>query len=99
MLMQVGMPTPEFNEMSREGHLDETLQKILDDTKPEAVYFTEIDGWRTVLLIVNMTDASQAPKFAEPWFLLLNADVRWHIVMTPEDLGRAGLAELGKKWA
>jgi hypothetical protein len=39
------------------------------------------------------------PSFAEPFFLNFNADCRFRIVMSPEDLGRAGLEELGKKWA
>lgn len=28
-----------------------------------------------------------------------NAEVEFHIVMSPEDLERAGLDELGKKWS
>jgi hypothetical protein len=28
-----------------------------------------------------------------------SSEVELHPVMTPEDLGRAGLEELGKKWA
>ena len=35
----------------------------------------------------------------EPWFLAFNADVEFHVVMTPDDLGRAGLDALGKKWS
>jgi len=30
---------------------------------------------------------------------LFNADVQFHIAMTPEELGRAGLEEIGKKWS
>ena len=28
-----------------------------------------------------------------------NADVEFHIAMTPEELGRAGLDKLGEKWS
>ena len=66
--------------------------------KPEAVYFTEQDGHRSALLIVNVENPSQVPALAEPWFLHFSADVQFRIVMTPEDLKRANLAELGKKW-
>jgi hypothetical protein len=31
-------------------------------------------------------------------FLNFNADTRFRPVMSPADLGRAGLEELGKKW-
>jgi len=36
---------------------------------------------------------------AEPWFLTFNAHVEFRVAMTPEDLGRANLDALGKKWA
>ena len=50
-------------------------------------------------MIVNVEDPSKVPAFAEPWFLLFNADCEFHIVMTPADLAKAGLDTLGKKWA
>jgi hypothetical protein len=28
-----------------------------------------------------------------------NADVEFHVAMTPEELGRAGLENLGEKWS
>ncbi len=49
-------------------------------------------------MIANLDDASQIPSYAEPWFLAFNARVEFHPVMTPEDLGRAGLDALGKTW-
>jgi hypothetical protein len=46
-----------------------------------------------------MTDTSQMPAFAEPFFLLFNASVNFEPVMTPEDLAKSGLDEVGKKWS
>ena len=57
-----------------------------------------MNGKRGAILIVNMDDPSKIPSLAEPWFLKFNGDVEFHIVMSPEDLGKAGLEELGKKW-
>jgi hypothetical protein len=45
-----------------------------------------------------MESAAQVPALAEPWFLHFQADCKFRIVMSPEDLQRAGLQELGKKW-
>jgi hypothetical protein len=67
--------------------------------KPEGVYFTEDDGHRGAVLVVNVEKPSQVPSLAEPWFLSFNADCRFRIVMSPDDLEAAGLAEIGKKWA
>ena len=47
----------------------------------------------------DVADPSKVPSFSEPWFLAFNADVEFHIVMTPDDLQKAGLEELGKKWS
>jgi hypothetical protein len=49
-------------------------------------------------MIVDIADPSKIPALAEPWFLSFNAEVSGHLVMTPEDLGKAGLEALGKKW-
>ena len=98
MLMTVEVPHEPFNTAVREGTAGPTLQRILEDLQPEAVYFTEQDGTRGAVLIVNVDNASQIPSLAEPWFLNFNADCRFRIAMTPEDLAAAGLDELGKKW-
>jgi hypothetical protein len=97
-LVQVVTPHEPFNTLIKEGMVETKMQAILAETKPEAAYFTEINGRRTVLLIVNLNDVSQMPSVAEPWFLIFGADVEFHPVMLGEDLGRANLKEIGKKW-
>ena len=67
--------------------------------KPEAVYFTEQHGQRGAIMIVEMADPSKIPALAEPWFLTFNASVEFRVVMTPDDLQKANLDEVGKKWA
>ena len=69
------------------------------DLKPEAAYFTERDGRRGGIFVVDLQSASDIPKLAEPWFLSFNAEVEFRIAMTPEDLAHADLNALGKKWA
>lgn len=98
MLLTVSIPHQEFNAAVRDGTASQKMGRILEETKPEAVYFTEEDGQRTAILVINLEDPSKIPFFAEPWFLSFNADVRFRIVMSPDDLAKAGLDELGKKW-
>ena len=98
MLMQVRMPHKEFNAAVKDGSVGEKIKRILEETKPESVYFTEYHGQRGAIMIVDLADPSRIPALAEPWFLSFNADVEFHVAMTPEDLGRAGLDALGKKW-
>ena len=99
MLMHVRMPHEPFNTLVRQGKIGALMGRILDDIKAEAVYFTEQDGKRGAILIVDVKDPSRVPSLAEPFFLHLNADCSFRIVMSPDDLKKAGLDELGKKWA
>jgi len=99
MLLHAKIPHEKFNAAVRDGSIEKKMKQILEETKAEAVYFTEYDGQRGAILIININDPSEVPKFAEPWFLSFNADVQFHIAMTPEELGRAGLEKLGKKWS
>jgi hypothetical protein len=99
MLLHARIPHEEFNAAVRDGSAGRKMKQILDETRAEAVYFTEYDGRRGAIMIINIDDPSEVPKFAEPWFLSFNADVQFHIAMTPEELGRAGLEKLGKKWS
>ncbi len=99
MLAEVRFPHLEFNEVVKDGSAGQKLARILDTLKPEAVYFTELYGQRAAILIINVDDAAQIPQFAEPFLLQFNADVEFHIVMSPEDLQRSGLDELGQTWS
>ena len=99
MIMQVRMPHEPFNALVRNGTAAAKMKQILDDLKPEASYFAEWDGHRCGLLIVDISEASQIPAVAEPWFLTFSADVHLRPAMTAEDLGRSDLGSIGKKWA
>ena len=99
VLMHVKLPNEGFNAAVRDGSAGKKLNRILDELKPEAAYFTEYEGMRGAILIVEVPDPSRVPALAEPWFLTFNAHVEMHIVMTPADLQHAGLDEIRKKWS
>jgi len=98
MLMHIKLPIEPFNSAVRDGSAGPKIQRILEATKPEASYFSPQHGHRGGTLIVNVNDPADVPRLAEPWFLTFNAEVEFQIAMTPEDLGRANLEELGKTW-
>ena len=50
-LMNVRIPHEPFNTANREGTAGPILGRILEETKPEAVYFTEQNGTRGAVLI------------------------------------------------
>jgi len=99
MVMHVRLPHEPFNTLVKNGAAASTMKKIMDEQKPEAAYFVEWDGHRSGILVVDLSDTSQIPALAEPWFLNFHADVQLRPAMTAEDLGRANLDAIGKKWA
>ena len=98
MLLTVEMPLEPFNTLVRNGTVGDVIGKIVDDLKPETIYFSELDGKRGCFCVVDVKNPSDVPKYAEPFFLNFNADVRFRVIMSPKDLQNAGLPALGKKW-
>ena len=88
-LLKVNIPVESGNAAAKAGKLSATIQSILGELKPEAVYFTDDAGQRTGYLFLDMQDASQIPAIAEPWFLAFNAAIEIHPVMVPGDLAKA----------
>jgi hypothetical protein len=99
MLLDITLPHQPFNTAVKDGTAGSKLNRILEAAKPEAVYFTEQHGQRGAILVVDLPDASKLPALVEPWMLLFQADIKMRPFMTPDDLKRAGLDELGKKWS
>src|SRR4028118_2278315 len=91
-LVKVNIPVEAGNTAVKDGKLGTTIQSILADQKPEAVYFTDDNGQRTALVFIDMQDASQIPAVVEPWMLAFNASIEIHPVMVLEDLAKAGSA-------
>ncbi len=61
ILFDVVFPIEPFNSLVRKGVVGELMHKILGATKPEAVYFTDHNGQRSALLVVDLADASAIP--------------------------------------
>ena len=98
MLLKATIGLETFNNAVRDGSAGPKLGRIIEDLKPEKTYFYEEGGKRTALLIVDLPDASHIPALAEPFFLTFNASLELHPVMTPDDLAKAGLEQLGKRY-
>ena len=99
VLIDWDMPLEPFNTMVKKGTAGQTIEKVLGAIKPEAVYFAARGGKRGGTIVVDLPDASAIPKVLEHLFLAFDANVRIHPCMTPEDLAKAGLDELGKEYA
>ena len=98
MMLTASIPHEPFNSLVRAGTAGAIMQEIVGQLKPEAAYFVEDHGKRCAMLVVDIAEPSRLPFFAEPFFLKFNADCRFRIAMTAEDLGNANLGTLGQKW-
>jgi hypothetical protein len=78
----------------RSGKAGEIIGRILETIKPETAYFGEQDGKRGGIFIINVQTPSDIPFFAEPFFLNFEASCKFRVLMSPEDLQKAGTYHL-----
>ena len=90
MLLKASIPTEAGNAGIRDGSMMENMGSILEDAKPEAVYFFIENGKRTWLMIIDMNEQTQLPSAVEPWFLSMGAEITMVPVMNGEDFEKAG---------
>jgi hypothetical protein len=64
MLLTVVIPHEPFNSLVRKGKAGEVLGNILETIKPEATYFTEQDGKRGGVFVIDVQTASDIPALA-----------------------------------
>jgi hypothetical protein len=57
MLLHARIPHEEFNAAVRDSSVGRKMKQILDETRAEAVYFTEYDGRRGAIMIINIDSA------------------------------------------
>jgi hypothetical protein len=76
--------------------LGRTMESILSKLKPEAAYFTPLEGKRGGMIFFDLADPSQIVETVEPFFLGLNATTELVPVMNADDL-RKGLAKVAGK--
>jgi hypothetical protein len=99
MILNLTFPIDPFNSLVKSGKIGSVIGRILESSKPESIYFTEQDGYRGAIAVVNVNEMSDIPKLAEPWFLALDAECSFRIAMTPEDLQNSGIDSIGDMWS
>jgi hypothetical protein len=95
MLLRFQMDVAAGNEAIKNGSFGEMLGQVMERFKPEAAYFTAMDGKRTGLIFFDLQDPSDIPVIAEPLFNGVGASIDLLPVMTPEDVQK-GIEQAAK---
>jgi hypothetical protein len=92
MMLRFTLPVEKGNQAFKDGSLGKTVEALMNKLKPEAAYFSPMDGKRGGMMFFDLADASQIVEIVEPLFSNLNAAVDILPVMTGDDL-RKGLTK------
>jgi hypothetical protein len=96
MMLKFMLPVEKSNQAIKDGSLGKTLETLMNELKPEAAYFSPMEGKRAGIIIFDMAEPSKIVEVVEPLFLNLNAATELTPVMNADDL-RKGLGKIGQK--
>jgi len=94
MMLRIQIPVESGNEALKSGQLGAVVRAFVERAKPECIYFTLADGWRTVVAVIDMQSSSELPGIGEPFFRELDASIEAAPCMNSEEL-MAGLQAAG----
>jgi hypothetical protein len=94
MMLKFTLPVEKGNQAIKDGSLGKTLETLMNELKPEAAYFSPLEGKRAGMIFFDMADPSKIVEVVEPLFLNLNAATELTPVMNGDDL-RKGLGKIG----
>ena len=86
MLLKVQIPVDAGNEAVKSGSIGKVMREFAEAAKPEAMYFSLADGWRTMYAVIDMTSSSDMPRLGEAFFMELEASIELTPCMNVEEL-------------
>lgn len=94
-MLRVSIAAEAGNKAIKDGSLPKIMEGFMQRHKPESAYFFAEAGKRTAQFVFDLSDPSDIPSIAEPFFMGLNAEISATPVMNGDDL-RKGLEKLAK---
>jgi hypothetical protein len=91
-ILTVQMDVNASNAAIKSGKLGEVIASTIERWKPEAAYFTAVNGCRGGYIVFDLKDPSDIPVICEPFFMELGARVELAPCMTVDDV-KAGVAK------
>jgi hypothetical protein len=88
LMMTFTIPVEKGNETAENGSMARAIQAAIDALKPEAAYFTLVDGLRAGMLFFEGSDPAAMMRVHEHLFKSLNAAVSTKPALTIDELDR-----------
>lgn len=89
VLVRAMIPTVAGNKMVKDPNFLKTIEDYTKKFNCEAAYFTEVNGNRTMVLVLDLPSTDMIPAIAEPLFQGYDANVEIHPAMNLDDLKKA----------
>jgi hypothetical protein len=89
VLVRAMIPTTPGNKMVNDPNFLKNLEDYLQKFNCEAAYFTEVNGNRTMVFVMDLPSPDMIPAIAEPLFQGYEANVEIHPAMNLDDLKKA----------
>jgi hypothetical protein len=92
VLVRAIIPTTAGNKMVKDPNFLKTIEDYTKKFNCEAAYFTEVNGNRTMVFVLDLQSPEMIPAIAEPLFQGYEANVEIHPAMNLDDLKKAILS-------
>jgi hypothetical protein len=89
VLVRAMISTAAGNKMVKDPNFLKNLEDYIHKFNCEAAYFTEVNGNRTMVLVLDLPSPDMIPAIAEPLFQGFDANVEIHPAMNLDDLKKA----------
>lgn len=89
VLVRAMIPTAAGNKMVKDPNFLKNLEDYMRKFNCEASYFIEVNGNRTMVLVLDLPGTDMIPAIAEPLFQGYDANVEIHPAMNLDDLKKA----------
>ncbi len=89
VIVRAMIPVAAGNKMVKDPNFVKNLEDYLKKFNCEASYFTEVNGVRTMVLVLDLPSTEMIPELVEPLFQGYEANVEIHPAMNLDDLKKA----------
>ena len=89
VILRAMIPAIAGNKMVKDPNFLKTIEDYTKKFNCEAAYFTEVNGNRTMIFILDLPSSDMIPAIIEPLFQGFDANVEIHPAMDLDDLKKA----------